>query len=714
MQAPGIDILCAEGLTRESNAPPEYLTAKQCSSMLDQMGRKWMLSELYGCTGWHFTLAEHKAVGDWQAALGVNLRCQHLSWYTMEGEAKRDYPASIFFHSPWWKNYSLVEDYFSRLNYMLTQGRPVRDVAMIHPIESAWGIAYLHMEKSNQSWRSFPQNDDEKKESLKKLDQRLVDIQQMLLEEHYDFEYVDEDILSRYGSLGNGRFKVGHSSYSTVLVPPSITLRKNTCDMLAKFANAGGNVVFIEPVPSYMEAEKSDEIDNLIKKCTKINLDKDALVNLLSKDKTIRRVSVTTPDGKTYPHCLYMMRKDKNGRVIVFVCHTLQDNDADELFIDIACAGGQVQEWDAATGTVYLAESQKTSSGVCVKTSLPGYGSRLFIIDPKEDKKLVSRPIMKEIKRQKIDCGAMKIFRDEPNAFPLDMPQLSIDGGEWQEATEILSVDDIIRDKLGIQRRGGQMVQPWAQKKEKSSKKLPISLRYVFDVREIPSSPCHLVMERPEKFSISLNGHELKYDESEGWWIDLSFKKIRVPTKILREGSNEIILNTDYSGKDNLEAMYFTGEFGFCWKKNADGKIIPTINSLPATLKTGDWCEQGFPCYSGAISYSLNVRLEDLTKKIFVEIPDWKGALLKVYVNNKEAGSIVWKPYEIEISGLLKKGDNTIQIEVVGTRRNILGPLHLEEKYPQWTGPSEFRKSKVSEYIRLPYGLMSAPYLLEK
>ena len=75
MQAPGIDILCGQGLAREGGSTPEWLTAKQCSSVKHQFGRRWMLSETYGCTGWHFTFAEHKAVGDWQAALGVNLRC---------------------------------------------------------------------------------------------------------------------------------------------------------------------------------------------------------------------------------------------------------------------------------------------------------------------------------------------------------------------------------------------------------------------------------------------------------------------------------------------------------------------------------------------------------------------------------------------------------------------------------------------------------------
>lgn len=116
----------------------EYDTAKQTASVLHQMGRTWMLSELYGCTGWDFPLEGHKAVGDWQMALGVNVRCHHLSWYTMKGEAKRDYPASIFFQSPWWEHYHHIEDYYSRCHVALTQGEPSRRVAVLHPIESMW------------------------------------------------------------------------------------------------------------------------------------------------------------------------------------------------------------------------------------------------------------------------------------------------------------------------------------------------------------------------------------------------------------------------------------------------------------------------------------------------------------------------------------------------------------------------------------------------
>ena len=50
----------------------EYETPKQVASVARQFGRRWRLDEIYGCTGWDFPFLGHKALGDWQAALGIS------------------------------------------------------------------------------------------------------------------------------------------------------------------------------------------------------------------------------------------------------------------------------------------------------------------------------------------------------------------------------------------------------------------------------------------------------------------------------------------------------------------------------------------------------------------------------------------------------------------------------------------------------------------
>ena len=101
---PGIDLLCNHH---------EFTTAKQAQSAARQFGKEGVLSELYGVTGWDCDFRTYKHQGDWQAALGITVRVPHLSWYSMQGEAKRDYPASISYQSPWYKEWSVVEDHFA-------------------------------------------------------------------------------------------------------------------------------------------------------------------------------------------------------------------------------------------------------------------------------------------------------------------------------------------------------------------------------------------------------------------------------------------------------------------------------------------------------------------------------------------------------------------------------------------------------------------------
>ena len=126
-QLPGIDILCDHW---------EFTTAKQAQSAARQNGAPGVLSELYGVTNWNFDFRRHKLQGDWQAALGVTVRVPHLSWVSMNGEAKRDFPATFNYQVSWYKEYPFIEDHFARLAAVLTRGKAVCRAGVIHPIES--------------------------------------------------------------------------------------------------------------------------------------------------------------------------------------------------------------------------------------------------------------------------------------------------------------------------------------------------------------------------------------------------------------------------------------------------------------------------------------------------------------------------------------------------------------------------------------------------
>ena len=157
----------------------ELNTAKQAQSVVHQYGREGMLSELYGVTGWEFDFRGHKLAGDWQAALGVTVRVHHLTWTSMAGEAKRDYPASIGYQSPWYEEYPLIENYFSRLNTVLGRGKAVVKIGVIHPIESYW--LYWGNKEQTQGLRD-------------EMDERFKKLTEWLLFGLIDFDFISESL----------------------------------------------------------------------------------------------------------------------------------------------------------------------------------------------------------------------------------------------------------------------------------------------------------------------------------------------------------------------------------------------------------------------------------------------------------------------------------------------------------------------------------------
>ena len=386
MQAPGIDMLTEHWRI--------YDTAKQVSSAARQFGRKWRLTETYGCTGWDFPFAGHKALGDWQVALGINLRCPHLYWYTMQGEAKRDFPAAIGEQSPWWTQYSKVEDYFARLHAALTPGEEVRDLLVIHPVESMW----LQVRKGWQEPRGHTP-----------MDRMLGKLRDTLLSAHLDFDYGDEELLSRHarvvGATGNRKeqavFRVGRATYKAVLVPPMTTMRRTTLRLLERFREAGGTVVFAGSPAAYVEAVRDPGPAALARQCPRTPARGPKLAAAL--DPLCRRVSITDATKKEIAGVLYLLREDRDA-FRLFLCNTgytaaelsRLDFNEDRRICErravwpavrvrgfAECAGAP-EEWDPATGRRFAANAARMRDGAWeIATDLPALGSRLFVL-PKQ------------------------------------------------------------------------------------------------------------------------------------------------------------------------------------------------------------------------------------------------------------------------------------------------------------------------------------------
>lgn len=91
---------------------------------------------------------------------------------------------------------------------------------------------------------------------------------------------------------------------------------------------------------------------------------------------------------------------------------------------------------------------------------------------------------------------------------------------------------------------------------------------------------------------------------------------------------------------------------------------------------SGGWNSQGHPFYSAGVSYRQEFKVAKREGKFTVALPQWLGSVAKVSVNGKLAGYIDAPPWECDVTKGIKRGQNNIEVTVIGTLKNTLGPHH--------------------------------------
>jgi hypothetical protein len=288
------------------------------------------------------------------------------------------------------------------------------------------------------------------------------------------------------------------------------------------------------------------------------------------------------------------------------------------------------------------------------------------------------------------------------------MAKYRIDEGGWQQAREVLKIDQAVRDKFGLAARGGEMVQPWFSRKysPKPAVKGQVTMSFAFRVETVPAGPVTLCIEHPEHFAVKLNGRRIA-SEPTGWWIDPAIRKVPLPKDALTKGDNTLELQMASSEDKNIEAVYLIGKFGV----RIDGGSS-TLIDLPGKLAVGDVTTQGLPFYSGAIRYKVPLGLRPAEgERVFLELPKLEGACAKVSSEGHAARMIAWQPYEADTTADARDGD-TVFVDVVLTRRNTFGPLHLVPKRSDAYGPGHWitgGKQWSNDYQLWPAGLLATP-----
>lgn len=249
-------------------------------------------------------------------------------------------------------------------------------------------------------------------------------------------------------------------------------------------------------------------------------------------------------------------------------------------------------------------------------------------------------------------------------------------------------------------------------------KAVDISLVFEVDVAFVADNTC-LVCETPEIFTFKINNEIIKF-EYIGYFRDKSFRKSKI-SKHLKQGKNSIELLCSFEQSEKvyddvekavdfeairnkltydmeIENIYITG--GFLVKTNDEfkqlersavrysGEFVIDKPSEKIILKNIE--QQGFPFFAGKMTIGKKLNITNTNKKLVLEM---KGInTVGVKVNGKTVATQIWDNSEVDLSGYLLEGENTIELTWANNLRNLLGPHHLEEGECYRVRPASFFK----------------------
>lgn len=695
---------------------------KAVSSVARQFGRARVLSESYGGAGWEMRFEDQKQAAEWQAALGVNFLNQHLTHYSLRGERKHDHPPSFLDHQPWWGEYPALHEYLTRLHYALSQGSYEAELLVVHPMSSAW-VGYRPAPSPAAGAGTDPRLGPD---PLERVQLGLDHLLKSLLEEQWPFDLGDEIILAEHASIEGDRLRVGEVSYRAAIVPPAVNLDGAACELLARWAEAGGKVAAVWPVPALVDGEESPALLRLLEKCHVVASYADLSLWLRSVLFRPLRIGGAGEDALLYAHVRQLERQR-----LAFVVNVGEGTQRGvEVVVQAPPAGPvAVERWNLADGTVCplpfrrLVDAEMGDAVAFTLDFAPGESHLVTVGAPAARGGPVSAGLhvvsgtspqgrhepVRATRRLSLD-GEWEVERLDPNVLLLDRCRWEV-GGEWRGPAFTAEVKRELCRRYGMAEFAFRDVQPWKKYASRPPRLADeeVTLRFEVEAEFDPAAEgagIELLLEEGEAWSVRVNGRSAP--PPSGWRIDPAFRAIPVG-HLLARGVNRIEIRRPFGEDVAFEPAFLLGDFAVA---TPDFRTFRLARER-GVLRPGSWLHQGYPFYAGRMrcTRSFFVDEEALAggARCWIELSNLASTLVKVEVNGAPAGVVAWRPYRAEITPLLRPGENRVTLEVVNSLRNILGPHH-DARRARIVTPAHWQPSAhwTGEYHLVPDGLPAA------
>jgi hypothetical protein len=660
-QVPAIDLLFNQYDETGHNQFGDVRNVKELASVANQLGLRRTLSETYGGGGWELRFEDMKRLGDWEYVLGVNLMNQHLSFQTLVGSRKHDYPQSFTYHEPWWKHYRVLADYFGRLSLALATGEQVNHTLVLEPTTTGWMYS--------------PAAGSE--DSLKPLRREFRTFVNGLESVAAEYDIGSENLLRDHGRVAGALFGVGRRDYNLVVLPPgTANLETTTVALLESYLRAGGTVLsFVDP-PARVDGAESARVRDLAAASGA------RWVRVASLEDAAARERLASKDFEVTAGKLYHMRRQLTDGELTFLVNSSLENPARAT---VRTAGRSLMLLDAVSGTVSPYPARSENGRLAFTVDLPPAGSLLVVASPEGTPTAESPKVAGE---RVAAASPLVVKRTQPNLLAIEYVDLKI-GGAVKEDVYFESAA-----KQAFQYHGFKEGNPWSTAVQYKTSILDrdhfapdsgFEAVYRFEVAAgVSTRTMQAVVERPALWKVAVNGQAVAAKPG-AWWLDAAFGVYDIGAYV-KPGANEVsVAARPMSVHSEIEPIYILGDFGVVAAEKG-------FRIVPATaLASGDWTAQALPFYSHAVSYTRSFKLRR-GAGYKVRLGKWNGTVAEVKVNGVSAGVTGWPPYELDISRLVRAGRNEVEVLVYGSLKNALGP-HLGKLEPGLVSPWSWRNA---------------------
>ena len=697
-QQPGVDMLGNEMISGGRGGQFGNTRAvRELLSAANQGGHSRTLSETYGGAGWEIDFTNLKRLLDWQVVMGVNFVNQHLSYYTMKGVRKFDYPPTFSYHEPWWEDHKLMGDYIGRICLATSSGQQINKTLVLQPNTTSW--MYFSRKVKNAVVDSIQDN--------------FKTFVYILERSHFEYDLGSENVLKTIGSIKGVGLVVGKRTYDLVVIPKTMeSLDNSTYRLISEFLANGGKILsFTRNIP-LVDGGESADVNELMNKYSQQWIFADTIEDEFAK-KLLTRNNFSISEITAYAGELYHQRRImKDGQLLFFVNSDTLQNAAAAVNLD----GKSVVRMDLTNGKCFQVKSESENGKVSFAINLPPVGSACYYVSNDQ----LSEPVDDiEFKNEKIlePSAETVISPESENVLVLDYFDLKSGDLDMKETYFMNGMRKL------FEVNNFPMGNPWQHKiqykqdylaldtfKTGSGFEVSYQFRVSEDIDLKSLGKTDAVVERPELWKIYINGELI--EKSDKWWIDKEFYRFPIGGR-LKKGNNAITIKADkMSVHAELMPVYIVGNFqlkplarGF---EIVAGKIISALSP---------WREMGYPFYSQKVAYVQKFNLKKEGVQYLVKLNKWKGTLAEVRVNGKKAGLIAWPPYQLDISSLINKGNNEIVVSVIGSLKNTFGYFYKDNN--RWiNGPGDWNTApdkipSLSQYFLEDYGLFEPFSLME-